>query len=130
MTPRVHAIFCDDIRVETSGKLLVIGAYTSDLIARSLPTDLTLTIWVRVYGLPEGVHKNTLALTLNGEEVFSADGELVMGKDMFVVEAVAHAAFEAKGPGELAAWLHFPGEEPSLAGSLRISAAETPPEDE
>ncbi|MEM7006045.1 MAG: hypothetical protein AAF498_09195 [Pseudomonadota bacterium] len=35
-------IFCDDIRTETSGKLLLIGTYTGPVVVESFPASLTL----------------------------------------------------------------------------------------
>lgn len=38
---QVSAIFCDDVRQETSGKLIFIGVYTGTLIVPKLPTTLS-----------------------------------------------------------------------------------------
>lgn len=47
VTP-VSVIVCDDIRQEISGKQILIGVYSEDIIVQSLPTTLTLCFWIQV----------------------------------------------------------------------------------
>lgn len=48
VTP-VSVIVCDDIRQEISGKKILIGVYSEDVIVQSLPTTLTLCFWIQVF---------------------------------------------------------------------------------
>jgi len=36
----LHAIYCDDVRQENTGKLCMIGVYTGDLVVRQMPATL------------------------------------------------------------------------------------------
>lgn len=42
------AIICDDIRVENTGKYLLIGVYVSNVLVRDFPSRLPLTFWTEV----------------------------------------------------------------------------------
>lgn len=66
MTISIQAIFCDDVRREVSGKDIIIGVYGVDLIPVTLPIDLSISLWLRVVGLPVG--KNVLRLTISNQE--------------------------------------------------------------
>jgi hypothetical protein len=40
---RGHALFCDDVRIEQTGKAIYIGVYRSQMIFQSLPAKTTLS---------------------------------------------------------------------------------------
>jgi len=42
----IHAVFCDDIRKEVTGKEILIGVYSGDLLVPHLPAPVVLAIWV------------------------------------------------------------------------------------
>ena len=42
----IHAVFCDDIRREVTGKEILIGVYSGDLLVSRLPAPVVLAIWV------------------------------------------------------------------------------------
>lgn len=41
-------ILCDDVRIEDSGKHLLIGVYTNGISVASFPANLLLSIWLNV----------------------------------------------------------------------------------
>ncbi|MFB2549985.1 hypothetical protein [Ensifer soli] len=54
-------IFCDDVRTEDNGKLLLIGVYSANVEFFVSPAQTHLTTWVRFYGITAGEH--TVALS-------------------------------------------------------------------
>jgi hypothetical protein len=66
---RADFVFCDDIRKEDNGKQILIGVYPFDLVPFSLPTQFSICIWCRVYGLEEGAHKLNAEISLNGSAI-------------------------------------------------------------
>lgn len=40
MQRRIEVLFCDDIRTEITGKLLIIGTYFNDLVVNTFPANL------------------------------------------------------------------------------------------
>ena len=42
----VHAVFCDDIRREITGKEILIGVYSNGLLLNRFPAPVMLSIWV------------------------------------------------------------------------------------
>ncbi|MDX8534301.1 hypothetical protein RFM41_24565 [Mesorhizobium sp. VK25A] len=53
---RSECIFCDDIRVASGGKHILIGIYGGNIILPSLPASFQISLWVRIFGLPLGEH--------------------------------------------------------------------------
>lgn len=54
MEPKISVILCDEVRVEDSGKLFVIGAYTDGLRSQDFPVREQLCALFTINGLPEG----------------------------------------------------------------------------
>ena len=50
--PYLHAIFCDDVRQEVTGKMLYIGVYSGELIAPGYPVLLPRFAVVAHYAHP------------------------------------------------------------------------------
>ena len=69
------AIACDDIRQESSGKFILIGVYSGDLIVPSFPYTLTLSYLVLVKGSHVGDVKFQFDVTLNDKQVARILGE-------------------------------------------------------
>ena len=42
----IHAVFCDDIRREVTGKEILIGVYSGNMLVPRLPAPIVLSIWV------------------------------------------------------------------------------------
>jgi hypothetical protein len=62
----LSTVFCDDIRLENNGKLLLIGVYQDFLIPAFLPQTLGLSFWLRLGGVDKGVHE--IHLTIGVDE--------------------------------------------------------------
>ncbi|WP_135507511.1 DUF6941 family protein [Roseovarius aestuariivivens] len=73
MTNPLEAIFCDDIRREDNGKLLIIGAYGGNIIVNKLPVQLRLSIWIRATDLPESPSPGLIKISVNAEQVHQID---------------------------------------------------------
>ena len=58
----VEAVFCDDIRQELDGKLILIGVYGPEITVSKIPSTPHLSLWARVKGLSAGDHKFTLKI--------------------------------------------------------------------
>jgi hypothetical protein len=67
MNLRSSIIFCDDIRTEINGKLILIGVYADGLIPGVLPQTVLLSVHLRIWDLPVGHHKLAFALTVDGK---------------------------------------------------------------
>lgn len=57
MAIRVTSVFCDDIRQENNGKLILIGVYPVDLVPGAIPSTFPLAILVRAEGALKGEHR-------------------------------------------------------------------------
>ena len=44
----IEAVFCDDIRREESGKLILVGVYPKALSVEEFPNTLELSLWVKI----------------------------------------------------------------------------------
>jgi hypothetical protein len=60
---KVETIYCDDIRSEMDGKQILIGVYGPEIVVSKLPSTSTISLWVRIKGLPP--NKYDLSLTLS-----------------------------------------------------------------
>lgn len=76
MAIEARAVFCDDIRREDNGKAILIGVYTNDLIPGTLPTNLSLSLWLDVRGIPEGHHQVKISVNPPAGEKISIPGEI------------------------------------------------------
>lgn len=54
MTASLNVVFCDDIRTEINGKLIVIGVYPDDLVPAFLPQTIAVSVWARLRHLEPG----------------------------------------------------------------------------
>ncbi len=75
MTTEFTAIFCDDIREETNGKLLLIGVYSGDLIPGAIPSSFPLSLMVKAHGL-NGKHKFRVTVTSPGNNQVEMGGDI------------------------------------------------------
>lgn len=48
-TPKiVTGIICDDVRIESNNKHILIGVYHNDILVSEIPTTIWLTLWMRM----------------------------------------------------------------------------------
>lgn len=50
----LSAIVCDHVRVEATGKHILIGVYTTDIVVPRLPIELPLMLWLQIDGDGDG----------------------------------------------------------------------------
>ena len=124
MTVLVDAIYCDEIRLEASNKLIVIGVYDDTLAAGTLEHGIQITIWLRFFGLEEGTHKNTISLFLDDEPIFEAEGELLANGVNVAQAYLQKAGLDIKREGTLRTVIDFEGREPLHTQSLKIVLSE------
>ena len=79
----IDVIVCDDVRVEKTGKLMLVGVYLGNIVCRELPTILPtlsfLTKWKSDDGsLPKGVFR---LLDPSGTEVVAVGTEAIPAGD-------------------------------------------------
>lgn len=106
--PEVSAcVICDDIRLEASGKHILIGVYPHNLILPRAPFEIRLFFWLQFHAVETG------ALELNGE-LSASDGdrlEFEFGLDVHAAGPVAFPSpairLNINGPGELTLRLRF-----------------------
>ena len=58
-----YVLLCDDIRTEVSGKLILIGVYSGDILAANFPLRMKLTTYVAADMLQPG--SGTLSIEIN-----------------------------------------------------------------
>jgi hypothetical protein len=58
-----NVIFCDDIRREISGKEILIGVYSSDILIPSVPTVLGISLWIQIRARGKGAARSRLRVT-------------------------------------------------------------------
>ena len=92
-----YAIVCDDVRREDNGKLIIIGAYASDILIPSRSPNLRLTILIAVRS--EIKHQSLVKIRVmqDGKQIFEMKEELeifVAAQDIssIVIAAIPIAA--------------------------------------
>ena len=65
---KASVVFCDDIRQEVSGKFILLGVYTAEIVCHQAPANLTLSTYIQLSGLSSGIHHIAAKVTLNTEE--------------------------------------------------------------
>jgi len=83
MNVKYSVVFCDDIRQEVSGKHIIVGMYSGDLIPETIPTSFPMSIMIRVQGLT-GKHSFQVTVSSPGGKHGGT-----MGGEMDVPEYVA-----------------------------------------
>lgn len=87
MAASLRTVFCDDIRQENNGKVLLIGVYADNLQVSHMPARLPLSAWIRLYDLPQGASKLVLRFLVNGVEQRTANIEINVADSDAVVNA-------------------------------------------
>lgn len=124
MPSKIHTVFCDDIRREDNGKMILIGVYMDDLVPSSIPLTFPLSLWVTFKSEEADAGKLSIILTLPGGK------HVKMHADMEEMPAGSNVSFifggvpvEIREPGMITVQLQFADDEPIDAGSLIV----TPP---
>jgi hypothetical protein len=68
--PRIrplHVVFCDDIRREITGKEILIGVYSGNLLVNGFPAPVVLATWVPFLRVENSIGKLPIAFRMQGE---------------------------------------------------------------
>jgi hypothetical protein len=119
----VRTIFCDDIRREDNGKMMLIGVYVDDLVPGAIPSSFPMSIWVSIKG--ETIKKGALTVEL----LLPGGGQVKMVGEIEELPADVTTSFtfigfpvEIKETGEIKVQLTFGDNKPIDAGRLTIRA--------
>jgi hypothetical protein len=90
---KASVVFCDDIRQEVSGKFILLGVYTAEIVCHQAPANLTLSTYIQISGLNLGLHHISAKVTLNTEEkpvhvIGTIDADLDITKPEFASSIV------------------------------------------
>jgi hypothetical protein len=121
-----RVIFCDDIRQEFNGKVLLIGIYQGLLVTPSFPFAMMLSTYVDIRGVPAGLHTFDISAQYESEE-----GTLDLGKlphEIDVRDGTLPVILQGGGmnlvaqkPGEVKILLSVDSGRQRLIDTLRIS---------
>ncbi len=124
MTIIADAIFCDDIRQEMTGKLILLGVYPSDLVLTAIPSKFPMSIMMRIHGLAVGAHDFEFALTSPpSARILQQKGQgEVLNRNTPLVVIFSGIPMELDQVGELVASVKIAGND-LIAGRLQVLAA-------
>lgn len=126
--PRFDILMCDDIRVENTGKLLIIGAYIDGFVA-PLPSEYFLSFLIRMSEFEVGEHKIRFFSTAPSNSNFDTTGTVIIRDTKKPVSiSFRDIAFEFTKPGLLVLNAQVDKEDPIEVFSIQISKPATPPE--
>ncbi len=120
-----RAIFCDDIRQEHNGKVILIGIYQGALATPSFPLSVLIATYVDVRGLDEGTHRTKIVAeyVANGEVVqlatLESDVEVTDG-DLPTILQGSGMNLSVEQPGVLNIWLSVDGDRPRIIDTLKV----------
>lgn len=124
------AFFCDDVRQETNGKLIFIGAYSQDIILQSFPSNLMLHLIICAKIGSAGPLKMEVEGTLNRQKIMGGELEMQIGKAGFGFLPIPIPTL-ATAAGKLAVRIRESGERWKDAAEIEIKqniAASPPPQ--
>jgi hypothetical protein len=124
MTASFDTIFCDDIRVENNGKLILVGVYGTDIILGLPENPIPLAIWVRFFGLSPGTHKNTISFKFNGELVADFSGEIIATEDSIPQAWLNGVVFNFNEEGTLQSTVTFEDGTEIVANPISVKFAD------
>lgn len=120
MTIQADVIFCDDVRSEANGKLIIIGMYQNDILLNRASGAIALSILVRLSSNEIGEFKNWLKVSLNGKELHSIEGTFSPESSKPENAFVLGLPIEFKGSGDLVVDIAFEDGRVINAGSIPI----------
>jgi hypothetical protein len=125
MTASYTAIFCDDIREETNGKLLLIGVYSADLIPGAIPARFPLSLMVKAHGLT-GKHKFEVTITSPGNIQVKMGGDIDVPSEVRAFPLIfAGFPIDLQAYGDITADLTLDDGDPVRIATLAVTKAST-----
>lgn len=73
--PSISAVFCDDVRLEATQKMTLVGAYPGDVLVHVMPTTLPkLVAWTNIVVHEDHpIRSATVALLRDGQPIATSD---------------------------------------------------------
>ena len=107
MTISFDILYCDDIRREDNGKLILVGYYSNDIILGKPKEPMFLTTLIRLAGLEKGQHDNRLTFVFEGEVLAEAEGVIAVDNEFVAQAILPHISFNFATEGVLQAMITF-----------------------
>ena len=121
MPIEARTVFCDDIRREDSGKMILIGVYAEDLIPGTIPSTFPLSFWIVVNGGKIDKGKLTISILQPGGNEFKLDGQIgEVPADANTSLVFTGLPMQISEPGLIKVQLTFDNNKPIEAGSLIV----------
>lgn len=102
----LSAIMCDLVRIENSGKHILIGVYTGDILFPKFPTRFNPTLWIEI---KTGIQRSNL------------DFEIKIEAPGLPKPIKTEGTLEIEDQENALIWLTFPGVPINIPGSLNVS---------
>ncbi len=115
-----HAIFCDDLRLEVTGKQIFVGVYTGDMMVPSFPIDVVISVWARIYGLNEGEHTFVARIYHDDEEKVIEGGGRIDDENRPLVMAFPGSILHVRSAGKIKFDISFDGGPRTFIGELPV----------
>lgn len=97
-------IYCDDVRIEATGKHILIGVYSVDMVVGvPFPAVVGLTVYLRLWGLTAGQHKVDLTISPPGAPATEMkDGTIEITNERVPLTApIGPIPLQIGAPGEI-----------------------------
>ena len=97
-----NAIICDEVRVEDTGKHIIIGVYSESIAVSDFPANLLLSFWIQFYVDRDGEIDIELRILSNKKQVAHARGKLIINDYKNIVTSAFNGIpVKAKDEGAL-----------------------------
>jgi hypothetical protein len=133
MTANATLLVCDDVRFETGGKLLVIGAYSGDIAIPADPSQVSQLVFVISVDIPidETPSSITTEIQLPGAEPSISTNNLIRpeageGRSTFMYRQIMGVKDPILKPGRIYAKVSFGEREIEMATPWIVMASAPP----
>lgn len=101
ITP-LYAVLCEDVRVESNGKHIVIGVYTGNVVVYALPSTVQLTVWLCLEAKTPG-HANVdvRGYDPSGRIMFSGEMEIESRESETITTSLPKFAVQIEKEGSI-----------------------------
>ncbi len=121
MPIRGSALFCDSLRREEGGKILVVGGYSHVLCCSEFPLDANFDCLVRMSGIEAQSKKLELILNHIGYDRDSSDFDISENDGPNITLAILGVPIKAASAGEFVVQVSVDGSEPVEVERLLVS---------
>ena len=99
----LNTLLCDDVRVEKSGKHVLVGAYLDSIQVPDFPTTLSLMLWMQFFADLDGDLPLEVRVLKDNRPLQTMDGSIhISDHNQVNTLRVPTATLELKSPGLLA----------------------------